>query len=647
MIRIAERPGPVTSLPGRATAAAAKLHESEDLPAAREPQGAALRWFDRGVDAACAVLLIAMVSLAVVQVFMRYVASSPLAWSEEMARWLFLWLVMLGCVTVTRTGRHIRMSTFVHMLPERTRRGTDLLAIGLSAAALALVGYLGMRLTIETTGASISGGISYRWLYIALPVGSLLSLVNLLRADVKDASRAAVPIAVLAGVLGAAGVLVGVRMSYLVVLDPTAIALVASMLLLVLGAPVAHALLLGAAIAFEAGGLPDVVVANHFASQVSTNFTMLAIPFFVLMGALMNIGGITTAIIDLALRLVGHVRGGLGQVNIATSTLLGGLSGSSSADAAMIAKLLVPPMERAGYPRAFAAALTAMGSIITTMIPPSISFLLYASLAGVSVGALFMAGIVPGLLLTVALMVMVVILAGTVYPSIKPEAKSSWAGRGRAVLHAFPALLLPLGILMLLRGGAVTATEAGAVACVFAVVLGVAVYRRTTVRDIWTAARESASDTATILFLLAASGPLAWLLIAEQVPATMARSLEGIDSPLVLMALIVAFLLVVGLVLEPPPAMVLVVPLLAPLADAVGVNLVWLGVVLVLSIMLGQITPPVGGLVFIAAGVARAKVSSVYWEARWLYIPVAVVLALLVLIPALSLGLPQALGFRP
>ncbi|WP_168205704.1 TRAP transporter large permease [Georgenia yuyongxinii] len=622
-----------------------ELHESEDLPAARAPRLQAVVLFDRTIETATALLLIAMVGVAITQVFMRYVMDAPLAWPEEMSRWAFMWLVMLGCVTVTRTGSHIRMSMFVHLLPTRTRPYTDLLGIALSASALALVGYLGIGLMAETTGFSISGHVSYEWLYLALPVGALLSLLNLLRADVTGVPRWAVPATVAVGAVLAFVVLEGVQYSYLVVLDATVLSLVASMLLLALGAPVAHALLLGAAVAFAAGDLPEVVIANHFASAVSTNFTLLAIPFFIFMGALMNAGGITRAIIDLALSLVGHLRGGLGQVNIATSTLLGGLSGSSSADSAMVAKLLVRPMEQAGYPRAFAAALTAMGSITTTMIPPSISFLLYASLAGVSVGALFMAGVIPGLIFAAALMVAVWLLAGRVYRGIRAEPRSGWSQKGRALVYALPALLLPLGILMLLRQGAVTATEAGAVACLFAVVIGTFVYRRVSLGSFWAAAKESANDTAVILFLLAASGPLAWLLIAEQVPANVARRLEGIDNQALLMVLIVVFLLVVGLVLEPPPAMVLVVPILAPIAEAAGIDLVWLGVVLVLSIMLGQITPPVGGLIFIAAAVARAKVASVYWEARWLYLPVAVVLLLLVLFPALSLWLPTTLGF--
>lgn len=622
-----------------------QLGESEELPGARPARLRVLRQFDRLIDTAAALLLIAMVAVSVVQVFLRYVLNSPLPWPEEMARWAFLWLVMLGCVTVTRTGAHIRMSMFVHMLPKGTRPYTDLMGIALSAAALALIGWLGLNLMDQTTATSISGQISYRWLYLALPVGALLSIANLLRSDVRHLPRVAVYGSVVSGAVVAWIVLEGVPLSYLVVLDPTTVSLVSSMLLIALGAPVAHALLLGAAIAFAAGGLPDVVVANHFASQVSMNFTLLAIPFFILMGALMNAGGITTAIVGLAMNFVGHLRGGLGQVNIATSTLLGGLSGSSSADSAMVSKLLVPSMEKSGYPRAFAAALTAMGSITTTLIPPSISFLLYASLAGVSVGALFMAGIVPGVIFAAALMIAVRFLVGTIYPTVHPTERSRWTARIRALGGALPALALPLGILMLLRGGVVTATEAGAIACVFALIIGFAIYRKSSIKGTWRAVEESARDTAVILFLLAASGPLAWLLIAEQVPVTVARALDGVDNKIVLMALIVLFLLVVGLILEPPPAMVLVVPILAPIAQAAEIDLVWLGVVLVLSIMLGQITPPVGGLIFIVAGVTRARVSSVYWEARWLYIPVGVVLVLLTLIPALSLWLPGVMGF--
>lgn len=617
----------------------------EDLPAARPSKRAFWIHFDRAVGNLTAALLVAVVVTAVLQVFMRYVMHAPLAWPEELARWMFLWLVMLGCVTVTRTGSHIRMPLFVHRLPEATRPYTDLLGILLSATALALIGWLGLRLMLITTATSIVGGVSYLWLYLALPTGSLLSLVTLTRAEVAGKAWWAVTATVAVGAGLAFAMLELIQYSYLIVLDPTGLSLLGAMLFLALGAPVAHALLLGAAVAFFAGGLPEVVLANYFASQISTNFTLLAIPFFILMGALMNVGGITAAIVALTLSLVGHLRGGLGQVNVMTSTLLGGLSGSSSADSAMVAKLLGPHMEKSGYPRAFAGALTAVGSITTTLIPPSISFLIYASLAGVSVGAIFAAGIIPGLIFAAALMVAVWLLTGTIYPTVKREPRAAWKDRGRALLVALPSLALPLGILMMLRGGVVTATEAGAIACVFALVIGPLFYRQGSPKAWWEAARASSNDTAVIMFLLAASAPLAWIMIAEQVPVRIAESLAGIDNPMLLMLGIVVFLLIVGLILEPPPAQVLVVPILAPIAQAAGIDLVWLGVVLVLTVMLGQITPPVGGLVFIVGGVLRAKVTDVYWEARWLYLPVFVVILLLVLFPQLSLWLPGVLGF--
>lgn len=617
----------------------------EDLPGPRPTSNPLLRRWDSTLTIASAVLLIAMVSASVLQVFMRYVLNRPLAWPEEFSRWVFLWLVMVGSAIITLRGGHIRMPMFAHMLPKATRPYTDLLAILLSALALSIVGVLGWELMLTTTSHSIVGSISYRWLYLSLPVGAVLSLISLLRSNVDRIPLPGVIATVLAGAALGPALIQFTRATYLVVFDPTTLSLVASVLFLILGAPVAHSLLLGAAIAFFAGGLPSVVVANQFASQISTNFTMLAIPFFIFMGALMNAGGITTAIIDLAMRFVGHIRGGLGQVNILASTILGGLSGSSSADSAMVAKLLAPDMTRAGYPKAFTGALTAVGSITTTLIPPSISFLLYASLAGVSVGGLFMAGVIPGLIFAAALMAAVYFLTGTVYPKVKTEPVATWAERGRSVLRSLPALVLPLGILMLLRGGAVTATEAGAVACVFALVIGVAFYRKLNMRSLWESAKSSAADTAVIMFLLAASGPLSWILIAEQVPARIARLLVNIANPTILMIGIVVFLVVIGLILEPPPAQVLVVPILAPIAQQAGIDLTWLGVVLVLTVMMGQITPPVGGLVFIVAAVVKANVSEVFWECRWLYIPIFAVIAILVAVPDLALWLPRVLGF--
>lgn len=617
----------------------------EQLPGAPVARRSWLRAVDRLIDGAGAVLLALMVVVTAVQIVMRYAFNAPLPWPEEVSRWAFLWLVMLGCVTVTRLGSHIRMTMLVHRLPSSTRPYTDLLGIGLSAAALGFIGYLGVGLMNDTTAISVNLGISYSWLYLAVPVGAVLSLLALVRARVAGLSRWWVVVAVVLGLCFALFIGLFAARSILVIFDTTTIALAACLLLMALGAPIAHALLLGSVIAFEAGGLPDLVVANNFASSISTNFVMLAIPFFVLMGALMNASGITSALIRVAVAFVGHWRGGLGQVNIATSTLLGGLSGSSSADTAMVAKTLVRPMEKSGYSREFASAVTATASITATLLPPSISFLLYASLAGVSVGAIFMAGVIPGLLYAALLMIAIWWLSGRGPHAVAAGQKAPWRERLVSLGYAVPAFVLPIGILLMLRAGVVTATEAGAAASILALVLGFLVFRQLNGAGTWAALLESSRDTAIIMFLLAASGPLAWLLIAEKVPAELASLLAGVENTTLLMVGIVVFLLLVGLILEPPPAMVLVVPILAPLAEAAGLDLIQLGVVLVLTIMIGQLTPPVGGLVFIAASITKSKVGQVFWETRWLYIPMGIVLALLVLVPALSLGLPALLGY--
>jgi tripartite ATP-independent transporter DctM subunit len=624
----------------------ALAESDEQLPGAPLARSRWLRAADAFIDGVSAALLIVMVFVTTLQIVMRYAFNAPLPWPEEVARWAFLWLVMLGCVTATRLGSHIRMTMLVHRLPASTRGITDLVGIMLSAAALTIIASLGLRLMDATTAISVNIGVSYSWLYLSLPVGAALSLFALARTRVENVFRYAVPVSVVLGIALAAVVTMFTERSILVIFDATGLAIIACLVLMLLGAPIAHALLLGSVIAFEAGGLPDLVVANNFASAISTNFVMLAIPFFVLMGALMNASGITGALIRVAIANFGHWRGGLGQVNIVTSTLLGGVSGSSSADTAMVAKTLVTPMEKSGYSREFASAITATASITATLLPPSISFLLYASLAGVSVGALFMAGVVPGLLYAAFLMIGVWWVSGRGKNAVKAAPKAAVRERLLSLAYAVPAFLLPIGVLLLLRIGAVTATEAGAAASVFAVVLGFLVFRKLTPLGVWGAAMESARDTAVILFLLAASGPLAWLLIAEKVPALLASALEGVENTTLLMVGIVVFLLLIGLILEPPPAMVLIVPVLAPVAIAAGIDLIHLGVVLVLTVMIGQLTPPVGGLVFIAASITKSKVGKVFWETRWLYIPIGVVLALLVLLPVLSLWLPAVMGYK-
>lgn len=622
------------------------LSETSSRPAGLIGRIAPAGWLDRAVAVLNALLLLAVVLVTVLQVVMRYAFGAALPWPEEIALWSFLWLVMFGIASVTRTGGHIRVDALIAQLPRPAHRVAELFVVALTALSFGLLGILGVRLAEGTTMVTINLNIPYSELYLALPVGAALSLINLARSDVSLCSRVSVLAATVVGALLAIPALTQLAP----VLDgsnPTALGLALLIVLIILGIPIAHALLLGAFAAFQAGGLPDVVIANHFASTMATNFVLLAIPFFVLMGALMNVGGVTTALIDTANALVGHWRGGLAQVNIVTSALMGGLSGSSSADTAMTTKTLVPQMERAGYDRAFSCALTASSSITANLIPPSITLLIYASLASQSVGALFMSGIVPGVLYVATLMITVALLARSETFRVERAERIAWRARSRIAIRASAALALPLVIVMMLRGGTVTPTEAGAIASVYALAIGVFVYGGVSPTRVWQSLCETGREVSIILFLIAASGPMAWLIVAEGVPQDLAATLGAtVTSPPVMMLGLVALMVVVGLFLEPAPAMVILVPVILPVAKTVGIDPIHLGVVVVTTVMIGQLTPPVGGLVFITSSLANLPVFRVFWALRWIYLALALFIAVLALVPPISLAVPHALGFH-
>jgi C4-dicarboxylate transporter DctM subunit len=414
--------------------------------------------------------------------------------------------------------------------------------------------------------------------------------------------------------------------------------------LVFLEVPIAFALAFGAFAAFAPlGDIMLVIVPQNMASSLNS-FTLLAIPFFIMAAAVMNVGGITTRLVDFATSLVGHFRGGLGQANVVTNTLLAGVSGSSTADASAIAKLMVPEMEKHGYPRAFSCALTSASSTLANLIPPSLGLIIYAALASVSVGALFVATIVPGLMAATSLIVVVYIVS-----RIKGFGGSiervSWGGRGKALLEAVPALLLPLIIVGGVRFGVFTATEAGAVALVYAIFCGVVYYRCLSGKGFYEAVRESTFDTVVITVIIAAAAPFAWVLAAEQVPQKIAAAMGAYtQSPIVLLLLINLFLLFVGLFMEMIAAMVILVPILVPLVIAAGVDPVQFGIVLVMNLVIGALTPPMGVLVFTTARVGQANVVEVFRAIMPFLAGLLIVLMLVTYVPVLTLGPVRWLG---
>ncbi|MCO5134248.1 MAG: TRAP transporter large permease subunit [Phyllobacteriaceae bacterium] len=368
------------------------------------------------------------------------------------------------------------------------------------------------------------------------------------------------------------------------------------------------------------------------------NFVLLTIPLFILAGNIMNAASLTRHIVSFAQMIVGRLSGGLAVVNVIASMLFAGVSGAATAEASAIGSVMVPAMVRDGYRAAYAAALTAVGSLLGPMIPPSLSLILYGVLTGTSIGDLFVAGIGPAVMLMV-LMIAYVIWRARVEGH--PRAPQLTAAEKRsAALGAIPAILLPVIIVGGIRGGVFTPTEAAAVACLYALLVGFFIYRSLTGRQIYDSFSETATMSAGIMLVIASASITAFVLGIEDIPRRVAESFLGLtEDRLVLIVLLNVLLLVLGLFLEPLAAMILVMPVLTQLAPVMALDPVQLGIMVVLNLMIGMVTPPVGLVLFIVGSISRAPLERVSLEALPFIALALTVLAAVIVFPQLSLFL--------
>jgi tripartite ATP-independent transporter DctM subunit len=407
-----------------------------------------------------------------------------------------------------------------------------------------------------------------------------------------------------------------------------------------LGVPLAFAIL-GACVAtilIFRPGLPLELVAQHVVSGID-NFPLIAVALFLLSGELMNSGGITRRIVEFAATLVGHIRGGLGHVTVLGSMIISGISGSAVADAAATGSVMVPAMKRAGYPPAFAAALCETAAVMGPIIPPSIPMVIYAIQVEVSVGKMFVAGILPGILMGVLLMGAVWLISRKRgYPF------GRWGGVravGTAFLAASAALATPVIILGGILGGVFTVTEAGAIACTYCLVVAVFVYRQMTWRSLWEALVNASRGTASVMLIVGASGLMGWLISDLQINKQAASLLLGLTtSPVAFLTLINVFFLVVGMFMDPLAALIVFVPIFLPAAVALGVDPIHFGLVVVINLMIGLCTPPVGYLIYLMANVAKEPPHRVIRESLPFLGVLLLVLAAVTYVPSLSLALP-------
>jgi tripartite ATP-independent transporter DctM subunit len=391
-------------------------------------------------------------------------------------------------------------------------------------------------------------------------------------------------------------------------------------------------------------GLPLEVVPQLFVQGID-NFALLAIALFFLAGELMSTSGVIDRILAFSRALVGHIRGGLAQVGILSSVVMAGVSGSAVADAAAIGSVLIRSMKRAGYPAGFAAALIETASILGPIIPPSIPFIVYAVLAGASVGAMFMAGIVPGLLIALGLGVAAYVRSGQLELPREPRADRPTVMR--ATSRAAFALLAPVIIVGGIRGGVFTPTEAGAIAVVYVLLLGTLVYRGLPLSTLGGSLVRAAHGTASILVILGASSIFAWIVADQGISRQFAALILGTGAPdwAVLLLLNLLFF-AVGMFLDPLAALVILVPIFQPLAAGLGMHVVQFGVMIVLNLMIGLCTPPVGYLIYMTANLAEERPTTVIRHSLPFLCVLIAVLMLVTYVPAVTLWLPSAISGR-
>lgn len=404
---------------------------------------------------------------------------------------------------------------------------------------------------------------------------------------------------------------------------------VAMLVLLFLKVPVFIAVLGGSLIYFLMN--PDIN-SLIFAQQMilgTEKISLLAIPFFVCAGIVMNYTGVTKRIMDFCEIVTAHLPGGLAQVNVLLSTVMGGLSGSNLADAAMEAKMLIPEMTRKGFSLSFSSVVTAASSMITPLIPPGIAMILYGCIANVSIGKLFISGIGVGSLLCISMMILVGVISKKRNYGALTQEKLTYDKVMRALKPAFLPLLLPIIIIGGIRIGIFTATEAGAVAILYAVLLGF-LYRDMKASDLVRSLKETVASTSSIMLIVSAASVYSWILTRERVPQMLTEwMLQTIDSKFVFLIAVNIFLLFVGMFIEGNASMIILVPLLAPIAAQYGVNEIQFAMIYIFNNAIGALSPPMGTLMFVTCSISKCPTAAFIKEAIPFYILLVIDLLLI------------------
>ena len=411
--------------------------------------------------------------------------------------------------------------------------------------------------------------------------------------------------------------------------------------LLIIGVPIAFAMGLGSLLGLICTGNSLAVLGQRLFSGVNS-FSLMAIPFFMLSGELMTAGGISRRLVNFAYSLVGRFTGGLGMVDILTSVIFAGVSGSAAADTAAIGAIMIEPMKDKGYPAGLACVIQATAGSLGPIIPPSMTMIIYCSITNQSIGELFMAGVFPGLIIAVATALVTFLYAKKL--GIHGEKGATGAEIWKATKEAILALIMPLIIIGGIVSGLFTATEAGAIAVAYALIISVLIYRELAIKDLKKVFVNAAASSTMALLIVASANVFSWIVAYAKVPANIVNFLVSItNSKYIIMIMLVIFLLIVGMFIETLSATIICAPILMPVAAQFGINPIQFALIMVITLVYAGVTPPVGGVLFITMGIGKAKMKEVLPYLPAYLAAVVFCILLLIFVPQVSTFLPGLL----
>ncbi len=604
---------------------------------------------DRGrvtrlVEFVLAGLLVCIAAVVTLQVVCRYIVRELPPWSEELSRYLFIWANFLGAAVALARGSHVSIDSIVSHLSEKTRRVLESVVIVLVTTFSAFMLYQGtvsalaMKISFSTTM-----GFSMAWVFAAFPLAGLIFVWCQWRVMAQRNAWAPISIAAMA-VIAATGALVFVGNE--ITLPPAV--LIGSLVgvvvvLMAINTPISVAIGLGCVgYLLAKGNIPLNVVAITVVGGMDS-FVLLAGPLFILVGELMNTGGITERLVTFARTLVGHIRGSLGISTIIGEYIFSGISGSSVADVSAMGSLLIPAMKRGGYRPETAVSIVAAASAMGMLVPPCIPMVVLASLTNLSVASLFIGGFLPAACIAVLLIGLIYFQA--VRQNIPREKRASASGLLLAFRRAILPLLTPVIILGGILGGVVTPTEAGMIGVIYALILGMGIYREIRLNQIMPTLVNTGALTGMVLLLVGTASLLSWIFAAENVPNMLAVAIAKLSNhPAPFLLITVAVFVVFGSFLEGLPALIIFTPILFPIVSRFGISPLHYGVVMITALGIGLFQPPFGMGFFIACALGQVKVG----DATRVYMPYFLVLligALIVaFVPWFTLVLPRLMG---